>query len=155
MLSEEEKTRLRPLACAWAKEQERTVLKHGVPLSEKHLRLAERAGVKDPKRVRALAVADIPIPDEEPLRSAAQKTNLLARSCRGIAIGYGVIMRGDSWADQELLAHQLVHVAQYERAGGVEPYLHRYFEERLGADGFGAGNLEQEARNVAREISGA
>lgn len=153
MLTEEEKTHLRPLACAWAREQETVVLEHGVPLTDKQLKLAKRVGVKDPARVRALAVDTIPSPNDEPLRSAAKKTQILARSCRGIAIGYGVILRGDSWADQELLAHQLVHVAQYERAGGVEAFLQRYFEERLRVGQFAVGDLEHEARSVARQIN--
>jgi hypothetical protein len=153
MFSEHEKTTLRPLACAWAEQQEAEVLKFGAQLNETQVDLAKRAGIREIDRVRALAVPSMPLPQEEPLRSAAERINLLSRTCRGIAIGYGIMLRADSWADQELLAHQLVHVAQYEREGGVAPFLTKYFEERL--SGFGtAGSLELEARERARQLAG-
>ena len=149
MFSPQEYDELYPLACDWAQRQENAVLALGRKLSEKQAAIGQRVGIRDTARVRVLAVTEIPKPEDEKLGAAIAKTNMITRACRGIAIGYGVILRADSWSDEELLAHQLVHVAQYERAGGVAPFLDRYFRERLDGTGFGIGALEQEARSVA------
>ncbi len=155
MFSQEEYDELYPLACDWAQQQEATVLALGRKLSEKQAAIGQGVGIRDTERVRVLAVPEIPTPEDEKLGAATAKTNMITRACRGIAIGYGVILRADSWSDEELLAHQLVHVAQYERAGGVAPFLDRYFRERLEGTGFSIGALEGEARSVAATLVAA
>jgi hypothetical protein len=155
MYSQKEHEHLHRLACDWAQQEEEVILAHGVPLAGKQLAIAQQLGVREPAQVRVLAVPEIPLPEDAVLRAATLKTNIVSRTCRGIAIGYGVMLRADSWTDSELLIHQLVHVAQHERAGGIGPFLTEYFKERLNTSSFGAGPLEQEARNVAREISAA
>jgi hypothetical protein len=153
MFTPEDYDRLYPLACQWAEAQQKLVLTHGTPLSHRHLHAAETAGVRHPEHVRILAVPQIPLPDDHTLRAAALRTNIISNACRGIAIGYAVILRADSWADQELLTHQLVHVAQYERVGGIAPFLQLYFQERLDSSTFGVGPLEREARSVAQQLA--
>jgi hypothetical protein len=69
-----------------------------------------------------------------------------------VAIGYGIIIRADAWRDRESLVHQLVHVAQCERCGGLEPYVHRYLRDRQSCPEFTVGAMEDEARGKAREI---
>jgi hypothetical protein len=70
-----------------------------------------------------------------------------------VAIGYGIIIRADSWRNRELLLHQLVHVAQCERSGGLEKFVSEYLDDRRsGSQNFSLGSLEDEARSRAREI---
>ena len=59
--------------------------------------------------------------------------------------------RGSS-GKRELLLHQLVHVAQCERSGGLESFVGEYLSDRRTSPDFSVGSLEDEARGLAREI---
>jgi hypothetical protein len=154
VIDQKEFERLSPVACQWAKAQERFILEHGAPLGPRHITDARRAGVRDPSRVRVLVVNRIPLPEDKALAQAAQRTQIITDACRGIAIGYGIVIRADCWQNRELVVHQLVHVAQYERSGSLEKFVREYLCERRGAS-FGVGLLEEEARRVASEICAA
>ena len=146
---------LSPPALAWAKAQEAFVLQLGSPLNERAMADAARAGVKDPSRVRVLVVDRIPLPEGKELADASRRTDIITESSRAVAIGYGIIVRADRWGDRELLLHQLVHVAQCERCGGLEPYVQQYLRDRHTCAEFTVGSFEEEARRLAREICGA
>ena len=94
----------------------------------------------------------IPLPDNEELAQAARCTHIITDVSRGVAIGHGIIIRADCWGDRELILHQLVHVAQCERTGGLEPFVRQYLCERRTCAKFTLGSLEEEARRIAREI---
>jgi hypothetical protein len=68
---------LLPLACAWAAEQERTILQSGIALTESQLAGARQVGVVQPERVRLLRVPQIPGPAHPALAVAAGATNLI------------------------------------------------------------------------------
>jgi hypothetical protein len=72
-----------------------------------------------------------------------------------VALGHGIVIRADAWNDRELVLHQLVHIAQCERSGGLEPYVHQCLSDRHSADEFGVGTFEEEARRIARAICSA
>lgn len=143
---------LSPSALKWAKAQEAFILERGSPLSERATADAIRAGVREPSRVRVLVVDRIPLPDDAELANASRRIDLISESSRAIAIGYGIVIRADRWGDRELLLHQLVHVAQSERCGGLEPYVQQYLGDRRNCPEFTLGAFEEEARRVAREI---
>jgi hypothetical protein len=155
MIDQEKFDRLAPLACQWAKQQEAYILKHGAPLSLQQLADARRAGVQDPARVRVLVVDRIPLPDDEELAEPARRAQIITDASRGVAIGHGIIIRADSWQNRELLLHQLVHVAQCERSGGLESFVAEYLDDRRSSPDFSVGSLEDEARGLAREICAA
>ena len=144
--------RLAPLACDWAKTQEAFILQQGVPLTAAQTADAQRAGVEDPARVRVLVVDRIPLPETKELADAARKAQIITDASRGVAIGYGIIIRADSWKNRELLLHQLVHVAQCERAGGLDSFVMEYLLDRRSSPDFSLGSLEDEARTLARDI---
>jgi hypothetical protein len=50
------------------------------------------------------------------------------------------------------MLHQLVHVAQCERSGGLETFVQQYLCDRQTCATFTVGSLEEEARGIAREI---
>ena len=155
MIDQEKFERLAPLACQWAKSQEAYILKHGAPLAPHQLADAGRAGVQDPTRVRVLVVDRIPLPDDHELADAARRAQIITEASRGVAIGYGIIIRADSWQNRELLLHQLVHVAQCERCGSLESYVGEYLSDRRNSPDFSVGSFEDEARGLAREICAA
>src|SRR4051794_3119080 len=153
MIDQEEFDRLTSIASQWAKSQEVYILEHGVPLTADQVADAQQAGVTDPSAVRVLVVNRIPLPDNEELAEAARRAQIITDASRGVAIGHGIIIRADSWGNRELLLHQLVHVAQCERSGGLEKFVNEYLEDRRnGSQNFSLGSLEDEARSRAREI---
>jgi hypothetical protein len=146
---------LLPFAYQWAKAQEEFILARGAPLAPERIADARRVGVRDCSRVKVLVVDRIPMPDNKELAAAARRTHIITDASRGVAIGHGIIIRADCWGDRELLLHNLVHVAQCERSGGLEPYVQQYLCDRHTCAKFTVGSFEDEARRIAREICAA
>ena len=155
MIDQEKFDRLMPLACKWATAQETYVLKHGLPLTTRQMADARLAGVRDASRVRVLVVDRIPLPEDEELAETARRAQIITDASRAVAIGHGIIIRADSWQNRELLLHQLVHVAQCERSGGLKSFVEEYLSDRRTCPDFSVGSLEDEARGLAREICAA
>jgi hypothetical protein len=144
--------RLLPVAREWAKAQEDFILARGTPLDPRYSADAGRIGVRDSARVRLLVVDCIPLPEDKELIEAARQTQIITPACRGVALGHGIIIRADAWGDRELILHQLVHVAQCERSGGLDSWVRCYLCDRHQSDEFSVGSLEEEARRIAREM---
>lgn len=142
---------LLPLAAAWAAEEEQKILRNGAPLSEKEGGDARAIGVKSPNRVRLLRVATIPQPSQPELRAACDAIDFLTPATRGLTLGYGIFVRSDCWRDRSLIVHELAHIAQYERLGGILPFLRRYLFECLTV-GYSASPLEVEAVAVSARV---
>jgi hypothetical protein len=136
---------LLPLACAWAAEQERVILEHGVKLTEAQLADARVIGVQFPDRARLLGVDQFPVPADPALAGAAKATGLISAGTAGLTLRYGVFVRSDLWDNRKLVAHELVHTAQYERLGGFEGFLRPYLLECITPPGYPYGPMEQEA----------
>ena len=154
MIDQKDFDRLTPLAYEWAKLQEASILEHGVPLTADQTADARRAGVRDPDRIRVLVVDRIPLPEDKELADAARRAQIITDASQGVAIGHGVIIRADSWRNRELLVHQLAHVAQCERSGGLQTFVSAYLLDRRSSRNFSLGPLEEEARTLARQICG-
>ncbi len=92
------------------------------------------------------------MPDDKELADAARRAQIITEASRAVAIGHGIIVRADSWQNRELLLHQLVHVAQCERSGGLDSFVSEYLADRRSSRNFSLGSLEDEARSRAREI---
>lgn len=152
MINQDTFDRMLPVACEWAKAQEQFVLSGGTPLDDRYATDARRVGVRDVHRVRLLVVDRMPLPENAELAEAAMHTQIITEASRGVALGHGIIIRADAWGDRELVLHQLVHVAQCERSGGLELFVRKYLCDRHHCDEFSAGSLEDEARRIAREI---
>ena len=145
---------LLPLAAQWATEQERRVLCEGVRLSEIEMADAKAIGVRNPERVRLLRVQTIPVPAHPMLRSAAASINFLTAAPRGLALEYAIFVRADHWRDRALIAHELVHTAQYQRLGGILPFLQTYIYQ-CATVGYPNAALELEAISTADRICSA
>lgn len=152
MIDQETFQQLLPCAYQWAKTQEELILARGAPLGGQHAADALQVGVQESSRVRVLVIERLPLPDDERLAKVARSCSIITLASRGAGIGHGIMIRADCWGDRELLVHQLVHVAQCERCGGLEPFVEEYLRERLNSANFTIGPLEEEARRVAREI---
>ena len=136
--------KLLPLVARWAESLEARIWREGVPLSEDEMADAKALGVGQPERVRLLCLASVPTPDDLTLRTAAAAVQFLTPATRGLALRYGIFVRADCWRQRGLIAHELAHTEQYERLGGIEPFLHQYLSECL-TIGYPAAPMEQEA----------
>jgi hypothetical protein len=144
---------LLPLAAAWATEQEQEVVRDGVSLSAEEIADARAIGVQKLDQVRLLRVETIPRPTQPQLRAGCDAIDFLTPATRGLTLGYGIFIRSDCWGDRLLVVHELVHVAQYERLGGILSFLRRYLYECL-TFGYSTSPLEQEAIAVAARVCG-
>ena len=140
-----------PIARRWVAREEARVLARGVSLTESQISDARRAGVRQPREVRVLRVAAIPMPGGAILGRANRLLRVVSPATVGITFGYGICIRTDFWDDRALLVHELVHVAQYERYASRGGFLRDYLRECL-ADGYPHGRLEREAIAIAADI---
>jgi hypothetical protein len=85
------------------------------------------------------------------LKTAAAAIQFLTPATRGLALRYGIFVRSDCWGERALVAHELAHTAQYERLGGIRPFLRQYLMECL-TIGYPAAPLEQEAIVAASRL---
>ncbi len=142
-----------PIVWAWARRHEADILRRGSRLSVAGLLEAQRAGVDAPHRVRTLVVARVPPRLPRWLRRITARWIQGPATTAGMALGYGIFLRADQAGRRDLLLHELVHVAQYERLG-FRPFLHAYVYECL-TSGYPLGALETEARERGLELTRA
>jgi hypothetical protein len=142
---------LLPLAAEWAREQEQRILREGRSLSPQEIVDARAVGVREPERVRVLAVNQIPTPPTPVLKSAAAQINLLPTQPSGLTFRYGIFLRTGCEHNRNLVLHELVHTAQYERLGGIVPFLRDYLSECTTV-GYEECSLEREADAIAAEL---
>ncbi len=147
-----------PVAVFWARRQERRILREGRPLTEDERRDAEDAGVADADAVRLLTPDVVPTPGGAFLRGLTRWTGVLpAGSPAGMALGHGIYLDRKVVAAfrptdvRAILVHECVHVAQYERLGGIRPFLSRYLKECV-RDGYHASAMEAEANETADRV---
>lgn len=136
--------RILPLACEWARDQEKMILEKGRSLSPGIIDDAKRVGVVHPDHVRTLLVNQIPVPEEPVLRAACEQTQLITRFTAGLTLRYGIFIRSDCADNRRLHIHELAHVAQYERLGGMDQFLRKYLHE-VTMIGYPQAPMEQEA----------
>jgi len=144
---------LLPQAVQWAESQEDHILKNGIPLSEQEISDAKLVGVANPDKIRVLRVDRIPIPKDPILKQAAEITGLISPDTAGMALRYGIFVRTDYWRDRNLIAHEFVHISQYEKLGGFREFLERYLRECIEI-GYHEAPMEQEAIEGAKKIYG-
>jgi len=139
------------LACEWAKEQEKIILKNGIPLNDDQQIDAYLIGVKEPSKVRLLSIKEIPLPNLLELKSAVNEIGLIKKSTIGITFKHGIYIKSEYWNNRRLIVHELTHTMQYERLGGFEQFLSQYLDECIRI-GYPFGPLEQEAIEMEKRI---
>ncbi len=142
---------LLPIAIAWAEKQESIILEQGQPLTECQLRDAGRIGVRQPEKIRVMKVDVLPQPEHEDMMFIAKRMGLFSQNSVGLTLGYGIFLGFRHWDDRQTLLHECVHVSQYERLGGIRPFLEVYLRECIDP-GYPFGALEREAILVTKEL---
>jgi hypothetical protein len=136
-----------PHVVDWISYLEKQAQESGRALTPIEFNLAQNIGVAHPGKVRILSFPRIPLPAHPRVKQLAQQVGLLNADTGGLTAGYGVIVRLDCAKDLRLLAHESVHVAQYERLGR-ERFLHEYIQQ-IAAHGYLNAPFEQEAEAKA------
>lgn len=139
---------LLPFGSRWVRKQESAVLRDGRPLSEWETSWAIEVGVENPEKVRVLPIAHVPTPGSRLLRLLSSNTRFVANSPTGMAVNYGIFLDATHATNPSLLVHELAHVAQFEKLGGIEPFLKEYLIQCV-TDGYWDSLMEQEARDAA------
>jgi hypothetical protein len=140
---------LLPLACEWAERQGREFCRSGSTLSAEERRIASRVGVSRPEAVRVAKLASIPAPEHPLLLAACERLNFLLPAAAGLTLGYGVALRLEFAGNRPLLAHELRHVAQFERFLSLDAYIEAYLQQIL-AMGYEKCPFEVDARQAER-----
>ena len=131
-----------PATARWAADHERRILAEGQALGPEGLAFARQLEIAEPETLRVLEVKSVPLPAPRPLVQLAGRWGLPVFEPAGMALGRGIyLLDGHS----RILRHELVHVAQYQRLGGIEPFMRRYLTECL-VHGYLDAPLEVEAR---------
>lgn len=141
-----------PWLVRWAERRQEEVLRSGEPLTDEELRLAVRAGVRFPERIRIQVCERIPMPELWWIGQLARRSGLGFEPA-GLSLGYAVVVRSWEGRNTRLVTHEFVHTAQFERLGGMTPYLHRYLRECL-IHGYCDAPMEEEAVVMTGRIFG-
>lgn len=103
--------------------------------------MASELGVIHPERVRILHANPIPAPVPQSWIKLARRVGFPVFAPTGMTLGHGIFA---SYESMDLIRHELHHVAQFERLGGIAPFLRRYLFECL-SEGYASAPLELEA----------
>ena len=132
-------------AIVWVRWRQRVILRDGEALTPEQSVLARALGVKAVARVRVMVTRAIPMPLPPWPRRVAERLGWISPHIAGMTLGHGIALRADCCSDRCLLAHELTHVAQYERLGGIAWFLRQYLRECVWP-GYPLGALELEAQ---------
>lgn len=138
-----------PRAIAWAKDHEAKILRTGVRLSSDGIAIAERVGVLEPARVRLQIVPAIPMPEDPVMAQIVVGQGLFGPHTGGVTLGHGIFLVEGKWNDQ-LVAHELRHVHQYQTMGGIDGFMPIYLTQ-IAQYGYRDAPLERDARAAAGE----
>ena len=143
---------LLPRAADWVASLETAALRSGEELNETELGFARRIGIAAPERIRLMKVESMPQPSDPTLAWAANETGLLGPDIAGVTFRYAIFVRSDFWKELRLVIHEMAHTHQYERFGGILPFLKQYISECVTV-GYHNSPLELEARAVEKRFT--
>lgn len=140
---------LHALTVSWGAECEAYALKHGEALTADELSMAQQLGVSHPEEIRVIRVPDLPVPGRRLLHAAMSKVGLIGPGAMSLTFGHGIFLTPGISAVE--FAHELCHVGQYERLGGIRNFLALYMAQ-LGKHGHDRAPMEVEARSRAQAL---
>ncbi len=136
----------------WAWRTERRTLRLGRPLFSSEWSAAEHVGVRHPEKVRVLALEEIPVPGLPWMHLLAARWGFDRRHIGGLCLRYAILLRRDLAAQPLIMAHELVHTAQYERHRSLSGFLLTYLLQCLRC-GYANAALEREAISKSHAAS--
>lgn len=118
--------RLEPDTLAWYRACETAGLAQGHPLDAKQMALARAVGVQHPDRVRIVIGFTYPAPTSTTFNDRIRATIRSAPvPLAASTFGHAIFINPDDRHIRSVLAHELTHVAQFERLGMPE-FVHQF-----------------------------
>jgi hypothetical protein len=151
MITFEEVQRNLPKAVQWVTQKEQDCMEMGQPLLPQNRQDGETIGIGELAAVRVMVLNEIPLPSDPELRQLAAQSKLITPTTAGMTFGHGIVLKAGHY-NRHLIAHELGHVLQYERFGGIEPFLVAYLPEVVFPPYYPNGPLEQEAERLANTV---
>jgi len=142
-----------PIAWWWVSRHRRHILENGRPLSSDEHNIARTLGIVRCDEIRIWSVNTVPSPGGALLRGLGRVAGVSTHGAKGMALGHGIYLESAQANRRSLIAHELVHVLQYERLGGTWPFLREYLRQCL-RQGYWSAELEIEARQKAADFEG-
>lgn len=142
-----------PIAWWWVSRHRRQILENGRPLSADEQSIAEALGIERRDEIRIWSVNLVPSPGGPLLRWLGRIVGISTHGAKGMALGHGIYLEDAQASRRSLIAHELVHVLQYERLGGTWPFLRDYLRQCL-RQGYWSAPMEIEAREKAADFEG-
>ena len=134
-----------PIAALWVRFHEERILVEGHPLTDDELKIAEALGISEPRRIRTLTLPRVPSPVPKFLNRIFHRLGYPVNRVAAISLNLAICLDVDASASPRILAHELTHCLQYQRLGGILPFLRLYIAECL-IYGYRDAPLEHEAR---------
>jgi hypothetical protein len=136
---------LLPGAITYIEDSEREIQRRGRVLTAAEMRIARAVGVAHPEQVRVLVAENFIEPRDKAFIALARRLGVEDDPNEaGRAAGHGIQIKPQFARSRRLFAHELTHVAQYERLG-TAGVLHDYFVQLLMV-GYDRAPIEAEAR---------
>jgi hypothetical protein len=140
---------LLPGAIVLVDETEAEIQRRGRPLNAVEARIAQAVGVQHPDKVRVLVHEDFLEPRDKAWLALAREFGVAVDvEEAGRTAGYGIEVKPGFVRSRRTLAHELAHVAQYERLG--TPGLLRDYLTQILVVGYDRAPLEVQARASER-----
>lgn len=143
-------------ASPWAAWHEKRIRKKGRPLNSLEEQMAALLGLNDPESLFVSDVERVPNP-LFPFFCLAEKCGF---SCltdvAGITLGRGIYVSRECMDSSALIAHELVHIRQYQMAGSIWKFMVEYLHQTLMCGYYDAPwevEARSEANRVMREIT--
>ena len=140
-----------PKAVQWVTQMEQACMEIGQPLLPQNRQDGEAIGIRELAAVRVMVLNEIPLPSDLELRRLALQSSLITPTTAGMTFGHGLVLKAGHF-NRHLIAHELGHVLQYERFGGIESFLVAYIPEVVFPPYYPKGPLEQEAERLANTV---
>ncbi len=131
------------LIARWIKKQEKFLIKNGGRLSGLNYQDALNLGVKRPWLVRVFYIDEIKLPLIVKLLHNLTKCQIPLK-IKGLPCGYGIFLQKNHQNMRALIAHELVHVRQFESFKNTQDFIKTYLRE-CKAKGYRGNRFEVEA----------
>jgi len=133
---------LMPRAVKWYSDVEKSLRSQGRALTKAETVEAKSLGVKMPDLIRVVVLDKFPEPDKHASGDHFEGAR---------AMGNIIMIKPRHKNDSTVLCHELVHIAQKDRMGGLKEFLKQYAIERE-VLGYSRSLLETEAYALQHEI---
>lgn len=118
-------------AAPWALYHQRIIRTKGRALSDEEREIASQLGIRLIDGTFVMVVDRVPNPLRWSFGLMEKCSSACVSEVDGITLGHGIYVARRASESIELMAHELVHVGQYERSGSVWSFMVEYIHQCL------------------------